>query len=183
MNNLNSVLLEGNLCRDPELRYTPKGTAVCTLVVASNRSYKVDSERHEEVSFVEATTWGKLATVCAEHLAKGRGVRVVGRLKQERWEDGDGNARAKLVHRGRARRVPAAAARRGLRSGVRHRRQGRAGRRAGVVNGCRQRESQRPAPPGAPGLAPAAGPSVRWNTRCNSLTITAPARKVLSVWQ
>ena len=97
MNNLNSVLLEGNLCRDPEIRYTPKGTAVCTLVVASNRSYKVDSERHEEVSFVEATTWGKLATVCAEHLAKGRGVRVVGRLKQERWEDGDGNARAKLV--------------------------------------------------------------------------------------
>ena len=97
MNNLNSVLLEGNLCRDPELRYTPKGTAVCTLVVASNRTYKVDGERHEEVSFVEATTWGKLATVCAEHLGKGRGVRVVGRLKQERWEDGDGNTRAKIV--------------------------------------------------------------------------------------
>lgn len=97
MNNLNSVLLEGNLCRDPELRYTPKGTAVCTLVVASNRFYKVDGERHEEVSFVEATTWGKLAAVCAEHLAKGRGVRVVGRLKQERWEDADGNTRAKIV--------------------------------------------------------------------------------------
>jgi single-strand DNA-binding protein len=97
VNNLNSVLLEGNLCRDPELRYTPKGTAVCTLVVASNRSYKLDGERHEEVSFVEATTWGKLATVCAEHLGKGRGVRVVGRLKQERWEDGDGNPRAKIV--------------------------------------------------------------------------------------
>ena len=97
MNNLNSVLLEGNLCRDPELRYTPKGTPVCTLVVASNRFYKADGERHEEVSFVEATTWGKLATVCAEHLAKGRGVRVVGRLKQERWEDGDGNPRAKIV--------------------------------------------------------------------------------------
>ena len=97
MNNLNSVLLEGNLCRDPELRYTPKGTPVCTLVVASNRSYKVEGERHEEVSFVEATTWGKLATVCAEHLAKGRGVRVVGRQKQERWEDGDGNTRAKIV--------------------------------------------------------------------------------------
>ena len=97
MNNLNSVLLEGNLCRDPDLRYTPKGTAVCTLVVASNRYYKVDAERHEEVSFVEATTWGKLATVCTEHLAKGRGVRIVGRLKQERWEDGDGNPRAKVV--------------------------------------------------------------------------------------
>ena len=97
MNNLNSVLLEGNLCRDPELRYTPKGTPVCTLLLASNRSYKVEGERQEEVSFVETTTWGKLATVCAEHLAKGRGVRVVGRLKQERWEDPDGNTRSKVV--------------------------------------------------------------------------------------
>ena len=97
MNNLNSILLEGNLCRDPELRYTPKGTPVCTLVLSSTRAYKACGERHEEVSFIEATTAGKLATVCAEHLAKGRGVRVVGRLKQERWEDADGNARAKVV--------------------------------------------------------------------------------------
>ena len=97
MNNLNSILLEGNLAREPELRYTPKGTPIGTLVVASNRTYKVDGERHEEVSFVEATTVGKLATVCAEHLTKGRGVRVVGRIKQERWEDADGNARSKVV--------------------------------------------------------------------------------------
>lgn len=97
MNNLNSVLLEGNLCRDPELRYTAKGTAVCTLVVASNRSYKVEGERHDEVSFIEITTWGKLASVCAEHLSKGRGVRVVGRLKQERWDDADDNPRTKVL--------------------------------------------------------------------------------------
>ena len=97
MNNLNSVLLEGNLCRDPELRHTPKGTSVCSLVLASNRSYKVEGERQEEVSFIETTTWGKLATVCAEYLAKGRGVRVVGRLKQERWEAADGNPRAKVL--------------------------------------------------------------------------------------
>ena len=97
MNNLNSILLEGNLTRDPELRYTPKGTPVCTLIVSSQRSYKLDGERHEEVSFIEATTGGKLATVCAEHLTKGRGVRVVGRLKQERWEDPDGNNRSKVV--------------------------------------------------------------------------------------
>ena len=97
MNNLNSVLLEGNLCRDPELRYTPKGTPVCTLVVASNRSYKVEGERQDEVSFIETTAWGKLATVCAEHLTKGRGVRIVGRLKQERWEDADKNTRAKVL--------------------------------------------------------------------------------------
>ena len=97
MNNLNSILLEGNLSREPELRYTPKGTPLCTLNVASNRTYKVDGERVEEVSFIEATTWGKLATVCAEHLAKGRGIRVVGRIKQERWEDAAGNARSKVV--------------------------------------------------------------------------------------
>lgn len=96
MNNLNSVLLEGNLCRDPELRYTPKGTPVCTLVVASNRSYKIEGERHDEVSFIDTTAWGKLAAVCAEHLTKGRGVRVVGRLQQDRWEDADGNSRAKV---------------------------------------------------------------------------------------
>lgn len=100
MNNLNSVLIEGNLAREPALRYTPKGTPTCTLVLASNRSYKDperQGERTEEVSFIETTTWGKLATVCHEHLAKGRGVRVVGRLKQERWEDSHGNARAKVV--------------------------------------------------------------------------------------
>ena len=97
MNNLNSVLLEGNLCRDPELRYTPAGTPTCTLVLASNRTYRVEGERTEEVSFFEATTWGKLAEVCHEHLHKGRGIRVVGRLKQERWDDPHGNARSKVV--------------------------------------------------------------------------------------
>ena len=97
MNNLNSILLEGNLSREPELRYTPQGTPICTLVVASNRTYKLDGERVEEVSFVEGVTVGKLATVCAEHLHKGRGVRLVGRIKQERWEDAAGNSRAKVV--------------------------------------------------------------------------------------
>lgn len=97
VNNLNSILLEGNLCREPELRYTTKGTPTCTLVVSSVRTYKLEGERHEEVSFFESTTFGKLATVCAEHLTKGRGVRVVGRIKQERWDDADGNARCKVV--------------------------------------------------------------------------------------
>ena len=97
INNLNSVLIEGNLAREPELRYTPQGTPTCTLVLASNRSYKVEGERTEEVSFIETVTAGKLATVCHEHLKKGRGIRVVGRIKQERWEDPDGNARSKVV--------------------------------------------------------------------------------------
>ena len=66
-------------------------------MVSSVRTFKLEGERHEEVSFIEATTVGKLATVCAEHLTKGRGVRVVGCIKQERWEDADGNARSKIV--------------------------------------------------------------------------------------
>ena len=102
MNNLNSILLEGNLVRDPELRYTPSdgtspGTPVTTLVLSSTRTYKVDGAPVEEVSFIEAVTTGKLATVCAEHLTKGRGIRVVGRLKQERWEDAEGESRSKIV--------------------------------------------------------------------------------------
>ena len=97
MNNLNSILLEGNLTRDPELRHTPAGTPVCTLMVGSLRTYKLQGERREEVTFVETETCGKLATVCAEHLSKGRGVRVVGRIKQERWEDREGNARSKVL--------------------------------------------------------------------------------------
>ena len=97
MNQLNSILLEGNLTRDPELRYTPKGEPLCTLVVSSTRSFKAEGERHEEVSFVEAVTAGKLAMVCAEHLSKGRGIRVVGRIKQERWEDNEGNCRSKVL--------------------------------------------------------------------------------------
>lgn len=97
MNNLNSILLEGILTRDPDLRYTPAGTAVCDLVVSTVRNYKLNNERAEEVSFIEATTHGQLATVCAEHLSKGRGVRLVGRIKQERWEDAYGNTQSKVL--------------------------------------------------------------------------------------
>ena len=96
MNNLNSVLLEGNLVRDPELRYTPKGTAVCIFAIACNRYYKRDDEMQQEVSFFEVTTWNRQAEVCSEYLHKGRGVRVVGRLKQDRWTDDEGQNRSKV---------------------------------------------------------------------------------------
>ncbi len=96
MNNLNSVLLEGNLTRDPELRYTPKGTAVCNFSIACNRSYKQDEQRQQEVSFFDITTWSRLAEICAEYLVKGRGVRVVGRLKQDRWDDDSGQRRSRV---------------------------------------------------------------------------------------
>ena len=96
MNSLNSIMVEGNLTRDPELSATPKGTAVCTFGLASNRYYKVDEEMQQEVSFFEVETWARLAERCGEQLEKGRGVRVVGRLKQDRWSDKEGNPRSKV---------------------------------------------------------------------------------------
>ncbi len=96
MNSLNSILVEGNLTRDPELKCTPSGTPVCAFSVASNRFYKQDQEYQKEVSFFDVETWAKLAESCAEYLEKGRGVRVVGRLKQDRWQDQDGNPRSKV---------------------------------------------------------------------------------------
>jgi single-strand DNA-binding protein len=90
MDNLNSILIEGNLVRDPELSYTPKGTAVCKFAVECKRNFKEGEETVKETSFFEVSTWTRLAEVCAEYLKKGRGVRVVGRLKQDRWTDADG---------------------------------------------------------------------------------------------
>ena len=96
MNNLNSILIEGNLVRDPELSYTPKGTAVCKFSVGCNRQWKQDDEVQKEVSFFDVSTWTRLAEVCGEYLKKGRGVRVVGRLKQSRWTDPDGKPHSRV---------------------------------------------------------------------------------------
>jgi single-strand DNA-binding protein len=96
MNNLNSILIEGNLVKDPELSYTPKGTAVCKFTVACNRAFKQDDQLQKEVSFFDVSTWTRLAEVCAEYLKKGRGVRVVGRLKQDKWSDADGKPHSRI---------------------------------------------------------------------------------------
>ncbi len=96
MNSLNSILIEGNLTRDPLLNETPKGTTVCTFGVASNRFYKQNDELQKEVSFFEVEVWARLAEACAENLKKGRGVRVVGRLKQDRWTDAEGKNHEKV---------------------------------------------------------------------------------------
>jgi single-strand DNA-binding protein len=82
--------------QDTELSYTPKGTAVCKFSVACNRSYKQDDEFQKEVSFFDVSTWMRLAEVCGEYLKKGRGVRVVGRLKQDRWTDPDGKPHSRV---------------------------------------------------------------------------------------
>ena len=97
MNNLNSILVEGNLVRDPELSYTTKGMAVCKFSVACNRFYKQDQEFQKEVSYFDVTTWSRLAETCSQYLKKGRGVRVVGRLKQDRWTDAEGKGRSKIL--------------------------------------------------------------------------------------
>ena len=97
MNNLNSILVEGNLVRDPEYRTTPKGTAICKFPIATNRYFKQDSGMEKEVSFFDVESWGKLAENVNNLGRKGRGVRVVGRLKQERWQNSEGRAMARVV--------------------------------------------------------------------------------------
>jgi single-strand DNA-binding protein len=82
--------------QDAELKYTQKGAAVCSFALASNRYFKQDEETQKEVSFFEITTWARLAEVCGESQSKGRGVRVVGRLKQDRWTSPEGQGRSKV---------------------------------------------------------------------------------------
>lgn len=97
MNSLNSILLEGNLVKDPEFSYTSKGTAMCKFSIAANRFYKVDGEYEEEVSFFDVTAWATQAEICNQYLKKGREIRIVGRLKQDRWKGSDGEDKA-AVH-------------------------------------------------------------------------------------
>src|ERR1700720_5018756 len=88
MASFNKVILLGNLTRDPEVRYTPKGSAVCDLGIAVNRGYTTDSgEKREEVTFVDVTLWGRTAEVASEYLKKGRPVLIEGRLQLDTWDD------------------------------------------------------------------------------------------------
>jgi single-strand DNA-binding protein len=97
MNNLNSILIEGNLVRDAELRITPKGTAVCTFPIASNRFYKQDAGFEKEVSFFNVEAWSKLAESAGISGRKGIAVRIVGRLRQDRWQDKGNKPQSKIV--------------------------------------------------------------------------------------
>ncbi len=87
MPNLNKVMLMGNITRDPELRYTPKGMAVTDIGMAINRRYKVENEVREEVTFVDVTFWGKQAEVICQWMKKGRPIYVEGRLQLDSWDD------------------------------------------------------------------------------------------------
>lgn len=104
MASYNKVLLLGNLTRDPEVRYTPKGTAVTDLGIAVNRQYTLDTgEKREEVTFVDVTFWGRTAEVAGEYLKKGRPVFIEGRLQLDTWDDKQtGQKRSKLKVMGEA---------------------------------------------------------------------------------
>ncbi len=89
----NRVELIGNLTRDPELRFTPTGTAVCTFSIATNRTYVSDGERKEEADFHRVVSWNKLAELCNQLLKKGNRVFVSGRLQNRSWDGQDGQQR------------------------------------------------------------------------------------------
>ncbi len=91
---LNKVMLIGNLTRDPELRYTPSGAAVCSFGLATNRSWTTEGgERKEETEFHRIVSWNKLAELCSQLLAKGKKVFVEGRLQTRSWQGQDGTQR------------------------------------------------------------------------------------------
>lgn len=86
----NRVELIGNVTRDPEMRYTPQGTAVCTFSIATNRTFVSDGEKREETDFHRIVAWSKLAELCSQLIKKGNRVFVSGRLQNRSWEGQDG---------------------------------------------------------------------------------------------
>lgn len=96
MADLNKVFLAGNLTRDPEVRHTPSGAAVCDLRMAINRRYRDQNDKdRDEVVYVSVTVWGKTAENCGQYLSKGSPVLVEGRLKLDEWEK-DGQKQSRL---------------------------------------------------------------------------------------
>lgn len=99
MNTINSIVIEGRLVRDPVLKLMPNGTEVCSFSLATNRYYMSNNEKVNETSFFDVETWAETAKLCSTDGRKGRGVRIVGRLKQDRWKGNDGKnySRIKVV--------------------------------------------------------------------------------------
>ena len=88
MASFNKVMIMGNLTRDPEIKYTPKGTAIADIGLAVNRTYTTDSgEKREEVTFIDVTLWGRVAEIVGEYCKKGRPLFVEGRLHLDTWDD------------------------------------------------------------------------------------------------
>ena len=96
--NINRVILLGNLTRDPELRHTASGTAVCNFSIASNSRDKVDGEWQDRADFFDVTVWAEQAELCSQYLRKGSLAGIEGRLRQERWKDKETQAnRSKVI--------------------------------------------------------------------------------------
>ncbi len=94
---VNLVVLIGNLTRDPEMRYTPKGSAVTSFGIATNRSWTTDEgERKEVADFHNIVAWGRLGEICNQYLRKGRKVYIKGRLTSSSWEDNEGNKKSRV---------------------------------------------------------------------------------------
>ncbi|TSA34914.1 MAG: single-stranded DNA-binding protein [Verrucomicrobiaceae bacterium] len=98
MANVNKVILIGNVTRDPEVKFTPKGSAVTDIGLAINRNYTLDNgDKREEVTFLEVTFWGRQAETIGEYVKKGRSIYVEGRLQLDTWDDKQsGQKRSKL---------------------------------------------------------------------------------------
>jgi single-strand DNA-binding protein len=98
MASFNKVMIIGNLTRDPEIKYTPKGTAIADIGLAVNRNYTTEGgEKREEVTFIDVTLWGRVAEIVGEYCKKGRPLFVEGRLQLDTWDDkATGQKRSKL---------------------------------------------------------------------------------------
>ena len=95
-NDLNRVVLVGRMVRDPELRYTPAGAAVCSFSLANGRSYTQGSEKKEQTSYFDCVAWSKLGELITEYCKKGAQIAIEGRLQQRRWDDSEGNKKSKI---------------------------------------------------------------------------------------
>ncbi|MCM1321376.1 MAG: single-stranded DNA-binding protein [Bacteroides sp.] len=97
MNYMNSLVVEGHLVRDPEFKITSRGSCVCKFSIAANRMWKTSAgEYTKEVSYFDVETWGTSAEICGKKCHKGQGVRVIGRLKQNRWTDAEGKPHSRV---------------------------------------------------------------------------------------
>ena len=136
MASLNKVFLMGNLTRDPEVRHTPKGTAVGDLAMAINMTYRAqDGTEKEEVCYVDVVVWGRQAETCRDYLTKGAPVFVEGRLQLDQWEGPEGEKKSRM--RVRADRVQFLS-------------RGGAGGRGGATKGEGSRERSEGGAPKAP---------------------------------
>ncbi len=95
MAGVNKAILLGFLGKDPEIRYTPSGTAVASFSVATTENWTKDGEKQEHTEWHQIVAWGRLAEICSEYLSKGSQVYLEGRIRTNEWEDQDGNKRSK----------------------------------------------------------------------------------------